>query len=139
MWINIEYEIKKRQTGEDQCLGIKKSIEDIRKEINKHLDKLKEKICQKAETIWNQEKSAATDFISEVEGRTKSLKEIKANVPTVMSHASKLQSFLCIHQIEQQVYKCQRCIEDWETDEKVREFDIKLAQYSKLENILSKF
>ncbi|CAG2230475.1 unnamed protein product [Mytilus edulis] len=98
-----------------------------------------EKICQKAETIWNQEKSAATDFISEVEGRTKSLKEIKANLPTVMSHASKLQSFLCIHQIEQQVNKCLRYIEDCDTDERVGEFDIKLAQNCKLENILSKF
>ncbi|XP_063448084.1 uncharacterized protein LOC134727629 [Mytilus trossulus] len=134
----LNMKLKNVKTGEDQYLGIEKSIEDIRKEINKHLDKLKEKICRDAETIWNQEKSAATDFISEVEGRTKSLKEIKANLPTVMSHASKLQSFLCIHQIEQQVYKCLRYIEDWETDERVREFDIKLAQNSKIENILSK-
>ncbi|CAG2220018.1 unnamed protein product [Mytilus edulis] len=63
------------KTGENQCVSIKKSITEIRKEINKHLDHLEKKLCQETDTIWNQEKSKATDFISEIDRKTKNLKK----------------------------------------------------------------
>ncbi|CAG2220024.1 unnamed protein product [Mytilus edulis] len=126
------------KTGEIQCVSIKKSITEIRKEINKHLDHLEKKLCQETDIIWNQEKSKATGFISEIEGKTDNLKVIQEHLQTVTTHSSKLQSFLDVHQIEQQVHQCQRYVEDLEIDERIKEVDIKMKPNDEIEKILSK-
>ncbi|CAG2250382.1 unnamed protein product [Mytilus edulis] len=129
---------KSIKRGENQCVSIKQSIKVIRQEINKHLDHLEKKLCQETDTIWNHEKSKATDFISEIEGEKEKLKEIKKQLQTVTSQASKLQSFLGVHQIEQQVHQCQRYVEDLDDDERTKEVDIKMKQNDEIEKILSK-
>ncbi|CAG2225496.1 unnamed protein product [Mytilus edulis] len=125
------------QTGEQKCEGIKKSMIKIRQTINKHLDKLEEKLCQEIDRLWNWEKSAAIDFISELEEKRKNLKEIRQHLHAVVTHTPKLQSFLGVHQIEQQVHQCQRYIEDLEDDERTKEVDIKMNQNDELEKMLS--
>ncbi|XP_076075551.1 uncharacterized protein LOC143046331 [Mytilus galloprovincialis] len=134
----INNKSKNIKRGENQCASIKQSIKGIRQEINKHLDHLEKKLCQETDIIWNQEKSKATDFISEIEGEKKNLKEIKEQLQTVTSQASKLQSFLGVHQIEQQVHQCQRYVEDLDDDERTKEVDIKMKQNDEIEKILSK-
>ncbi|XP_071128379.1 tripartite motif-containing protein 2-like [Mytilus edulis] len=134
----INNKSKNIKTGENQCVSIKQSIKGIRQEINKHLDHLEKKLCQKTDTIWNQEKSTATDFISEIEAKKKNLKEMKEHLQTVTTHTSKLQSFLGVHQIDQQVHQCQRYVEDLENDERTKEVDIKMKQNDEIEKILSK-
>ncbi|CAG2213909.1 unnamed protein product [Mytilus edulis] len=129
---------KNIKTGENHCIGIKKSINEIRKEMNKHLDHLEEKLCQETDIIWNQERSKATDFISEIEGKRENLKEMKEHLQTVTTNTSKLQSFLGVHKIEQQVHQCQRYIEDLENDERTKEVDIKMKQNDEIENIIGK-
>ncbi|CAG2236385.1 unnamed protein product [Mytilus edulis] len=129
---------KNIKTGENHCIGVKKSINEIRKEINKHLDHLEEKLCQEADIMWNKERSKATDFISEIEGKRQNLKEMKEHLQTVTTNTPKLQSFLGVHKIEQQVHQCQRYIEDLEDDERTKEVDIKMKQNDEIENILSK-
>ncbi|CAG2210763.1 unnamed protein product [Mytilus edulis] len=129
---------KNIKTGENHCIGIKKSINEIRKEINKHLDHLEEKLCLETDIIWNQERSKATDFISEIEGKRENLKEMKEHLQTVTTNTSKLQSFLGVYKIEQQVHQCQRYIEDLEDDERTKEVDIKMKRNGEIENILSK-
>ncbi|XP_071131525.1 E3 ubiquitin-protein ligase TRIM71-like [Mytilus edulis] len=134
----INNKSKNIKTGENQCVSIKKSIKKIRQEINKHLDHLEKKLCQETDIIWNQEKSKATAFISEIEVKTKSLREMKEHLQTVTSQTSKQQSFLGVHQIEQQVHQCQRYVEDLETDERVKEVDIKIKENDEIEKILRK-
>ncbi|XP_071128412.1 putative leucine-rich repeat-containing protein DDB_G0290503 [Mytilus edulis] len=134
----INNKSKNIKRAENQCASIKQSIKGIRQEINKHLDHLEKKLCQETDTIWNHEKSKATDFISEIEGEKKNLKEIKEQLQTVTSQASKLQSFLGVHQIEQQVHQCQRYVEDLDDDERTKEVDIKMKQNDEIEKILSK-
>ncbi|XP_071133027.1 uncharacterized protein [Mytilus edulis] len=129
---------KNIKTGENHCIGVKKSINEIRKEINKHLDHLEEKLCQETDIIWNQERSKATDFISEIEGKRENLREMKEHLQTIAASTSKLQSFLGVHKIEQQVHQCQRYIEDLEDDERTKEVDIKMKRNDEMENILSK-
>ncbi|XP_052070130.1 uncharacterized protein LOC127708956 isoform X2 [Mytilus californianus] len=134
----INNKSKNIETGENQCVSIKKSIKGIRQEINKHLDHLEKKLSQEIDTIWNQEKSKATDFISEIEGKKEHLKEIKRNLQTVTSNTIKLQSFIGVHQIEQQVHQCQRYVEDLENDDRTKELDIKMKQNDEIEKILNK-
>ncbi|XP_052068096.1 uncharacterized protein LOC127707542 [Mytilus californianus] len=134
----INNKSKNIETGENQCLSIKKSIKGIRQEINKHLDHLEKKLSQEIDTIWNQEKSKATDFTSEIEGKKEHLKEMKRNLQTVTSNTTKLQSFIGVHQIEQKVHQCQRYVEDLENDERTKELDIKMKQNDDIEKILNK-
>ena len=124
--------------GEYQFVSMKKSIGEIRKKMNKHLNHLEKKLCHEKDFIWNQEKSKAADFISEIEGKSKNLKEMKEHLQTVTTHSSKLQSFLSVHKIEQQVHQCQRYVENLEKDERVKEVDIKIKQNDEIEKILSK-
>ncbi|VDI78384.1 Hypothetical predicted protein [Mytilus galloprovincialis] len=58
---------------------------------------------------------------------------------TVIPHASKLQSFLGIHQIEQQVHQCQRYIDDLEKDDRAKEFTIKMEENNEVEKMIKKF
>ncbi|XP_071128310.1 uncharacterized protein [Mytilus edulis] len=134
----INHKSKNIKTGENNYKGIHKSIKVMRQEINKHLDHLEEKLCQEADTIWNQEKSKANDFLDEIEGKKTNLKEMKKQLLTVTSQTSKLQTFLGVHKIEQQVHQCQRYVEDLENDERTKEVDIKMKQNDEIEKILSK-
>ncbi|XP_071151453.1 uncharacterized protein [Mytilus edulis] len=126
------------KTEEQQCEDIKKSIHKIREKMNKHLDHLEKRLCQEIDIIWNQEKSNTTDLITEIKEKKKTLKKAHNNLPTVTTHSSKLQSFLGLHQIEQQVHQCQRYVDDLEDDERAKEFNIKMRQNNEIEKILSK-
>ncbi|XP_071177489.1 uncharacterized protein [Mytilus edulis] len=55
---------------------------------------------------------------------------------TVIPHISKLQSFLGIHKIEQQVHQCQRYIDDLENDHRAKEFTIKMEENNEVEKII---
>ncbi|CAG2246168.1 unnamed protein product [Mytilus edulis] len=124
--------------GEQEYKSIKEFIVKIRNEIDKHLTHLEKKICQEADTILNQEKSKATDLIAEIEGKQKNLKKMQDQLHTVIPHASKLQSFLGVHQIEQQVHQCQRYIDDLEKDDRAKEFNIKMEENNEVEKIIKK-
>ncbi|XP_071170996.1 uncharacterized protein [Mytilus edulis] len=126
------------QTGEQQCEGIKKSIVKIRKEINKYLDCLEEKLCKETDNLWDKETSTARDYISEVNGKKTKLKKMKEYLHAVIPNTSKLQSFLGVHQIEQQVHQCKQYVDNLEKDDRAKEFDIKMKQNDEIEKILSK-
>ncbi|XP_071166535.1 tripartite motif-containing protein 2-like [Mytilus edulis] len=124
--------------GEEQVDSIKETIVKYRKKINKHLDDLEKKLCQETDTILNQEKSKASDLKTEIDGKQKNLKKMQEQLHTVIPHTSKLQSFLGLHQIEQQVHQCQRYVDDLEDDDRAKEFDIKMKQNDEIESIQSK-
>ncbi|XP_076082431.1 uncharacterized protein LOC143053524 [Mytilus galloprovincialis] len=124
--------------GEQEHKSIKEFIVKIRNEIDEHLTHLEKKIYQEADTILNQEKSKATDLIAEIEGKQKNLKKMQDQLHTVIPHASKLQSFLGVHQIEQQVHQCQRYIDDLDKDDRAKEFTIKMEKNNETEKIIKK-
>ncbi|XP_063396727.1 uncharacterized protein LOC134681174 [Mytilus trossulus] len=124
--------------GEQEYQSIKEFIVKIRNEIDKHLTHLEKKICNEAETILNEEKSKATDLIAEIEENQKNLKKMQDQLHLVIPHASKLQSFLAVHQIEQKVYQCQRYIDDLENDDRAKEYTIKMEKNNEVEKIIKK-
>ncbi|CAG2237383.1 unnamed protein product [Mytilus edulis] len=124
--------------GEQEYESIKEFIVKIRNEIDKHLIHLEKKICNEADTILNEEKSKATDLITEIEEKQKNLKKMQDQLHTVIPHISKLQSFLGVHQIEQQVHQCQRYIDDLEKDDRAKEFNIKMEKNNEVEKIIKK-
>ncbi|XP_063416314.1 uncharacterized protein LOC134697956 [Mytilus trossulus] len=124
--------------GEREYESIQDFVVKIRKEMNSHLTRLEKKLCNEAETILNQVKSEASDFITDIKGKQKNLKKMQDQLHAVLPHASKLQSFLSVHQIEQQVHQCQRYVDDLEDDERAKEFSIKMKQNDEISKILKK-
>ncbi|XP_063426151.1 uncharacterized protein LOC134709956 [Mytilus trossulus] len=124
--------------GEQEYESIKEFIVKIRNEIDEHLTHLEKKIYQEADTILNQEKSKATDLIAEIEEKQKILKKMQDQLHIVIPHTSKLQSFLGVHQIEQQVHQCQRYIDDLENDDRAKQFNIKMEENNETEKIIKK-
>ncbi|VDI78773.1 Hypothetical predicted protein [Mytilus galloprovincialis] len=124
--------------GEQEYESIKEFIVKIRNEIDKHLTHLEKKICGEADTIMNKEKSKATDLITEIEEKQKNLKKMQDQLHSVIPHASKLQSFLGVHQIEQKVHQCQRYIDDLDKDDRAKEFTIKMKENNEVEKIIKK-
>ncbi|CAC5370162.1 unnamed protein product [Mytilus coruscus] len=59
--------------GEQQCGSIKERIAKFRNQINKHLDQLKKNFYQETDTILNQEKSNASDLITEINRKEKKI------------------------------------------------------------------
>ncbi|XP_063447110.1 uncharacterized protein LOC134726628 [Mytilus trossulus] len=62
---------------------------------------------------------------------------MKEHLQTVTTNTSKLQSFLGVHQIEQQVHQCERYVEDLENDGRTKEFEMKMKQKDEVKKILS--
>ncbi|CAG2194002.1 unnamed protein product [Mytilus edulis] len=104
--------------------------------MNKYLDYMMEKFSKEIDHLLDTEKSAAKDFISEVKGKTKTLKEIKEHLHTVTTNSSKLYSVLGVHQIEQQIYQCQQYVDDLENDDRAKEFYITMTQNDEIKNIV---
>ncbi|XP_071130616.1 uncharacterized protein [Mytilus edulis] len=119
--------------GDQQCERIKETIGQIRKEINKHLEKLEKKLGNEADNVWGQEKSKLTGFVSEIEDKQKELEEMQVYLQTVTAQTSKLTSFLGIHQIGEKVHQYHRYIDDMECNE----VGIQREQSGGIEKILS--
>ncbi|XP_071131837.1 uncharacterized protein [Mytilus edulis] len=132
---NISGNIK---SGEQQRDSIKSMIEEYRKKIDKHLDKLQKKLCQETDTMLNKETSNASDLINEIEEEKEKLDGMKEYLQTVTTYRSKLQAFLGVHQIEQQVHQCQRYVDDLDEDDRWKEFDIKMEQNDEIEKTINK-
>ncbi|XP_071151162.1 uncharacterized protein [Mytilus edulis] len=124
--------------GEREYESIQDIIVKTREKMDSLLIQLEKKLCNEAETILNQVKSEASDLITEIKGKQKILKKMQDHLQTVIPHTSKLQSFLGVYQIEQQIHQCQRYVYDLENDERAKEFNIKMKQNDEIENILSK-
>ncbi|VDI55200.1 Hypothetical predicted protein [Mytilus galloprovincialis] len=124
--------------SEREYESIQDFIVKIRKEINSHLTRLEKKLCNEAETILNQVKSEASHFITEIKVKQKNLKKMQEHLHTFIPPTSKLQLFLGLHQIEQQVHQCQRYVDDLEDDNRAKEFNIKMKQNDEISKILRK-
>ncbi|CAG2229325.1 TRIM2_3 [Mytilus edulis] len=124
------------QTGKQQCENIKKSFHKIREKMIKHLDHLEKKLCQETDNLWDQETSTARDFITEIEKKKTNVQKMQEHLLSVTTQSSKLQSFLGVHQIEQQIHQCQQYVEDLENDDRAKEFCIKMTKKNEIKNIL---
>ncbi|XP_063428489.1 uncharacterized protein LOC134711654 [Mytilus trossulus] len=134
---NLNKKLSNIKTGEQQCESIKESIFKVRENINKHLDRLEKKIWQEADGLLDYEKSTATSFVTEIEEENTNLQTMEDHLQSVTTHTSKLQSFLGVHQIQQQLHAYQRYAEDIENDDRANKFDIKMKQNDVIENIQS--
>ncbi|CAC5418159.1 unnamed protein product [Mytilus coruscus] len=131
---SIKYFLEKLVTNKSKNISrsereyesIQDFIVEIRKKINIHLTNLEKKLCNEAETIWNQEKSKATDVISEIEGKQKNLNKMQDQLQTVYIR------------LNNKYTNVNNMWKIWKRMTGPKEFDIKMRQNDEIEKILSK-
>ncbi|XP_063446950.1 uncharacterized protein LOC134726474 [Mytilus trossulus] len=123
--------------GDQQCERIKESIGQIRKVINKHLDHLAQQLCKEADTVWGQEKSILSGFISEIDEKKIKFKEMQDDLQTDTEQTSKFQFFLGLHQIGEKVHQCKSYVDDMENNDMGYEVDLQVEKNGEIEKILS--
>ncbi|VDI13243.1 Hypothetical predicted protein [Mytilus galloprovincialis] len=124
------------KTGENNYISIQKSIKEIRKELNKHLDHLEKNLFQELDTIWNHEKSKATDSSLKIDKKRTNLQEMKEDLQRSKQKLLNYNhSYICIGLNRKYI----NVNDMWMfNDDRANDVDIKMKQNNEIEKILSK-
>ncbi|XP_076088225.1 uncharacterized protein LOC143058638 [Mytilus galloprovincialis] len=90
---------------EERKQGHLTEIKQIRNQINKHLDKLEKDIIQDIEKKESRCKENIQKILSEVEEKKNLIIENQTNLQSIKQHASDLQTFLVMRNIEVKVFE----------------------------------
>ncbi|XP_071121593.1 tripartite motif-containing protein 2-like [Mytilus edulis] len=110
--VEIAENLKKvRQHQQDNLLTFKEKRKEIEKElkktrmkINNHLDKLQEDLIKQLNELEEKENSKICQLMASLEKKEKEIGECQNNLLNIKKHATDLQMFLSIKQIEEDVY-----------------------------------
>ncbi|XP_071121527.1 uncharacterized protein MAL8P1.12-like [Mytilus edulis] len=83
---------------------IEKEIKKSRIQINNHLDKLQEDLMKQLNELEEKENSKICQLIASLEQKEKEIGECQNSLLNIKKHATDLQMFLSIKQIEEDVY-----------------------------------
>ncbi|XP_052064538.1 uncharacterized protein LOC127704475 [Mytilus californianus] len=81
----------------------KKEMKETRRRIIKHLDKLQDDFIKQYDALENKENSKIRQLLSSLELQEKEIDKYQKNIATIKQHATDLQLFLSIKQIEKNV------------------------------------
>ncbi|CAC5386096.1 unnamed protein product [Mytilus coruscus] len=82
---------------------IEKEIKKTRTEISNYLDKLQEDLMKQLNAIEEKENSKIVQLLSSIEKKEKEVEECQKNIINIKQHATNLQMFLSVKQIEEDV------------------------------------
>ncbi|CAG2214015.1 unnamed protein product [Mytilus edulis] len=110
--VEIAENLKKiRQHQQDNLLTFKEKRKEIEKElkktrmkINNHLDKLQEDLMKQLNELEEKENSKICQLMASLEKKEKEIGECQNSLLNIKKHATDLQMFLSIKQIEEDVY-----------------------------------
>ncbi|XP_052089864.1 uncharacterized protein LOC127726526 [Mytilus californianus] len=89
--------LKKKKTG------IEEEIKQTRTKINKYLDKLRDDMMNELMATEQKESSKIQNLLTTLKQKEKEITEFKANIANIKQHASELQTFLAMKQIEKDI------------------------------------
>ncbi|CAC5406934.1 unnamed protein product [Mytilus coruscus] len=96
-----------RSTLKKKKMEIEKEIKKTRTKINNHLDKLQENLMKQVYEVEEKENLKIYQLVSSLEIKEKEIAEYQRNISNIKQHATDLQMFLLMKQIEKDV-----CSED---------------------------
>ncbi|CAG2256928.1 unnamed protein product [Mytilus edulis] len=120
-------------------LGIRENTASIRKKINENLDRLETKLNSELSFIVNKEEAHERDVVREIERKKHNITEMQQHMNLLLKHSSKLQSFLGIYHLTQQVHQHQKFLDDKDNDNKIIAANIKLEQNVDFTRLVSSF
>ncbi|CAC5397610.1 unnamed protein product [Mytilus coruscus] len=83
--------------------GIEEGIKQTRTKINKYLDKLQDDLMNELIATEQKESSKIQKLLTTLKQKEKEITEFKANIANIKQHASELQTFLAMKQIEKDI------------------------------------
>ncbi|CAG2231475.1 unnamed protein product [Mytilus edulis] len=96
---------------------IEKEIKKTRMKINSHLDKLQDDLMKQLNELEEKESSKNCKLLSSLEKKEKEIGECQNNLLNIKKHATDLQMFLIMKQIEEEVYNKESFLQDNEGKE----------------------
>ncbi|XP_076115853.1 uncharacterized protein LOC143083476 [Mytilus galloprovincialis] len=116
---------------------IEKEIKTTRIKINNHLDKLQEDLMKQLYAIDEKENSKISHLLSSLEKKEKEIAELQKNIVSIKQHATDLQVFLSLKQIEEDVYSKNKFLQLLEEEGNFKKTFISYKNNTSIQNIMS--
>ncbi|XP_063418805.1 uncharacterized protein LOC134701594 [Mytilus trossulus] len=129
----VEYIERVKKDREENLLSIKEQKEKIetkilqtREEINNHLDLLQEMLTEAINLAIDKENEDTHTFLISVEQNEKDIKEFQSNHLKIKHHASELQTFLILKQMERDIAAKEELIQSFNKSLNHHHFSLKI-------------
>ena len=99
--------------------GIEKEINQIRLAINGYLDKLEKELLTKLQEASDSAKGQIMELVATLAENEKEILECQDNLQNIKTHATELQTFLGLKQIEHEITKNERFVQSLIDNQKV--------------------
>jgi hypothetical protein len=99
--------------------GIEKEINQIRLAINGYLDKLEKELLTKLQEASDSAKGQIMELVATLAENEKEILECQDNLQNIKTHATDLQTFLGLKQIEHEITKNERFVQSLTDNQKV--------------------
>ncbi|CAC5395474.1 unnamed protein product [Mytilus coruscus] len=110
----------------EQRKRIEIEIQQTRIKINCHLDQVQEDLMKELNTKMERERKKIEDLLTTLEKKREEIEEYKRTITNIKQHASDLQTFLAIKQIENNVSNEERFLEILTTSESLKQILLSL-------------
>ncbi|CAG2206907.1 unnamed protein product [Mytilus edulis] len=116
---------------------IEKEIQKTRTTINNHLDKLQEDLIKQLNSIEETQNSKICQLLSSLEQREKEITKYQQNLASIKQHASDLQIFLSLKQIEQDININDKFLQSVVMYEELKQCHLEYRTNIDIQNIMS--
>ncbi|CAG2191503.1 unnamed protein product [Mytilus edulis] len=120
---------------QDQRVEIERDINQTRKMINDHLDKIQDKIIKELYANEENESKRIKLLLCEIEDIEKGISDLQGNQNNIRQHASELQTFLALKHIEKEVSDKEECIQSILKNEDMKIKTLSLEIIKEVQNI----
>ncbi|CAC5399242.1 unnamed protein product [Mytilus coruscus] len=105
--------------------------------INNHLDKLQEDLIKQLYAVEEKENSKIRQLLSKLEKKEKEISDKQRNIVNIKQHATDLQLFLSIKQIEEDVSSKDDILNSLVQDENLKNHSLEYKLYTAIQNTIS--
>ncbi|XP_063397266.1 E3 ubiquitin-protein ligase TRIM45-like [Mytilus trossulus] len=116
---------------------IQKEIQKTRSTINNHLDKIQEDLIKQLKSVEETENSKVCQLLSSLEQREKEITEYQQNIASIKQHASDLQIFLSLKQIEEDINMNDKFLQSAVEGDELQQCHLEYRTNIDIQNIMS--
>ncbi|CAC5398458.1 unnamed protein product [Mytilus coruscus] len=120
---------------DEKTTTYQKEIADLRKQINCHLDSLELNINKNLKDKQQKAKTTIEGFISIIDSKVKNVEKAIDNIDQMKSHATDLQIFLALREIEKDVKRELSYIKELKTKPELKTVDVQLQVSNGLKSL----
>ena len=109
---------------ENKKIEIKAEIKHTRTKVNDHLDKLQDDLMKELITVEQKENIKIQKLLTTLKKKEKEITEVQENITSIKQHASELQTFLTMKDIEKDIAVEERNIQSLSTSDTTNQVNI---------------